>query len=156
LMVEARPVDGVLYAHSEVEHVDDHFEHTVDDRRSAGRAERKYGLAILQYDGRRHRGKRRFARRDRVGFAWNQSVHVGHAWLGGEIAHLFVEQKAEPRRGDFAAVSAVQRIGDADDVALLVGDGVVRGLVGFLAAEVRGLDFTRGRRLHRVDRGAAL
>ena len=50
-------------------------------------------------------------RRDGVGLALNQAVHVGLAGLGREIVHLVVEQEAEAGGGDLAAVAAVQRVG---------------------------------------------
>ena len=49
-------------------------------------------------------------RRDGVGLALNQAVHVGFAGLGREIVHLVVQQEAEAGGRHLAAVAAVQRV----------------------------------------------
>ena len=68
----------------------------------------------------------RFAGLDRVRLALHQSEHVRRSRLRGEIVHLVVQQKPEPRRGDSAAVTAVQRVSHAHRIPRLVDDGKMR------------------------------
>ena len=121
-------VHGILQAHSEINHVDNHLEHRGDDDGSAGSAEHQERLVIFQDDGGSHGRKRALAGRDGISLALHESEHVGCAGLGGEVVHFVVQQKSGAGQSDAAAVSAIQGVGDGNCVALVVHDAVVRGV----------------------------
>ena len=154
-MMEARPVHGVLHVHVEIDHVQDHLQHAVDDARSARRAQHQEELAVAQQDGRRHGRERPLARLDGVGFALDQAEQILLARLGGEIVHFVVQQESQARDRDAAAVAAVQRVGDRHGVALAVDDVVMRGLGAFVGRQIARANLVAGRGVLRIDAGAA-
>ena len=54
---------------------------------------------------------------------------VGRFRIGVEVAHVVVEQEAGPFRDDAAAEEVVDRLGQGDDVAVLVDDGQMGGVL---------------------------
>jgi hypothetical protein len=71
---------------------------------------------------------------DGVGFALHQAESVGLAGLAAKSSISSLSRKPSPGMVTLAAVSVVQRVRDGHRVAFGVGDGVVRGLLGFVAA----------------------
>ena len=130
-MMDTGRVDGVLDVHAKVDDVEHHLHDRGDDAGAAWCTEDEERLAIFQYDGGNHRGKRTPARGNGVGFALNEAKKIRRAGLGGEVVHFVVEEKSGAGNGDAAAVPCVQRVSDGDDVSLFIGDAVVRGVGAF-------------------------
>src|SRR2546430_1035179 len=55
-MVHLRPALRLRDVHGIVDHINDHLQHGGDDAAAAGRPRHQHRLAVLQHDGRRHRG----------------------------------------------------------------------------------------------------
>jgi hypothetical protein len=106
-MMEARPVHGILHVHTEIDDVQQHLQHAVDNSRSAGCAQHQKELTIPQHDGRSHRRNGPLAGLNRVRFTLDQVEQILDAGLGGEIVHLVVQQKPQAGHGDAAAISVV-------------------------------------------------
>ena len=126
LLVKARRVHRLLDVQSVIDHAHQHVGDGGDDGRSAGRAKHEEQLAVLQHDGRRHRRQRTLVRAHRVRRPLNQSVHVGHALLDGEVVHLVVHQEAQALGGHVRSEAVVQRGGHRYRVALGIDHRVVR------------------------------
>ena len=106
----------------------------------------------IEHDRRRHRRKRTFARRDRVGRTLDEPEHVRRSRFAGEIVHLVVEQHARAGGDETAAEAVVQRVGDVDRVAGRVDDAIVGRVLALVAAEAG--DLRRRRRAIHIDRRA--
>src|SRR6218665_951918 len=75
-----------------------------------------------------------------VGVTTHQAEGVWHAGLGREVIHLIVEHDAGAGGDDAAAEIQIQRISGGDQIAFLVGNGKVRGLIAFMRQRFAGLD----------------
>src|SRR5438309_952847 len=122
LLVHARRRDRLRERHAVVHHVHDDLIHAVDDGRPARRPEHHEQPAVAsQHDRRRHRRQHALVRRDGVGVALDQAIHVRLSRRGGEVVHLVVQKEAGARHRDRAAEAAVQRGGDRGGVARCIG-----------------------------------
>ena len=89
-MMDARRIDGLLQRHAMIDDIDDDFEDRGDDSRAARRSDHQNRLAVLEHERRRHGAQWALSRSDRICLALNQTEHIRHAGLGGEVIHFVV------------------------------------------------------------------
>ena len=103
--MNAGRVDRLLNVHVVIDHVRDHIEHGIDNRRPAGAADCEPERTVFaQHECRSHCRQRPLARRDRVALALNQAVEIRRAGLGSEVIHLVVHDQPSALRDDRRAV----------------------------------------------------
>ena len=132
LMMDARRRHCLGDRQPTIDHVAHDLQHRGDDAAAAGRAGHQERLAVLEHDGRRHRGQRALAGAGRVGVAAEQAIGVGRARCGGEVVELVVEEDAGALGDEADAVAEIQRVGVGDRVAHAVDDGIMRRVLAFV------------------------
>jgi polar amino acid transport system substrate-binding protein len=115
-----------------IDDVRDDQQHRVDDRGAAGTARDQKGIAILEHDGRGHRGQGSLAGDDGICLPLHQPVRVLHVGLGRKVVHFIVEKESGSRYGHPASPEAVERIRDAYGIAGGIDDGEVRSVGRFV------------------------
>src|SRR5258705_1501808 len=103
-MVKSRSIDRLLRIHAEVDDVEDPLQHSSSNARATRGTGNEERLAILGENGRSHRRKRPLTRSDRVGFALDKAIQVRYAGLRSEVIHFVIEQEAQSRNRDAAAI----------------------------------------------------
>ena len=88
--------------------------------------------------------------------AAKQAEGIRRAWLGGEVVHLVVEQKAGAVHRVSAAEGQVERVGVGNGVTVLVHNGKMRGLIAFRAGGLARRNVLRSGRMVEVDALAKL
>ena len=92
VLEDTRLVGGFFDIEVEIDDVDNHLHHGVDDRAASGRAGDEPRLPVFHNNCRHHRGKHPFARRHRIG-RWRQTFAERFGSLCvREVIHLIVEQ----------------------------------------------------------------
>src|SRR5580698_3580985 len=124
--------DRARHVHTAIEYIADDLQDRGDDAAAARRAGNKIRLAVLEYDGRRHRRQRTLARRRLVGRETDQTVGVRRIGLDGKIVELVVEDDAGAVGDEADAVTEIERVGVRHRVAKLVDNGKMRGVVALV------------------------
>ena len=129
LIMEARRIHRLLNVQSVIHYAHQHIGNGSNDGGPAFCAEHQEELAVFQHDGGRHGRQRPLAGTDGIRRPLDQSKHVGHAWLRGEIVHFIVKQEAQAFGGDMRAEAIVQRGRDRHGIAFGIDNRIVRGVV---------------------------